>query len=481
MKLILHIMAKDARRLWLEITLAFLLNAALVWQDARPVGDGRDVWWGLIPLLPLAWLVVIARLVHGERLVGDDAWWLTRPYRRRDLLAAKCFLTLIVVHLVPLIGDSVVLSVKGFAPWLYLQPLAFKHLAWMASLTLPALALAAITRGMAQYFPGVIVLLAFAGIVDSLMAHGFTGGWSTIRASLILAPMVVAAAAAALWQFAQRRTSGSWTVLVAGVATGAAVAFLIPVSWLIGRIYAEPEVGPQLAASENSSGTGGDASGRIRGTWQLPIDLKTRRPELDWHREGVWAEVKSDAVRLRPEYTFWTPPDWGGGNLVLSMRAQDQARLGSRKVDVQAHVALREWRNVEAARLKELGSVVDVPGIGACVATRNPASPNLTQILVDCESPRPMPHPLRMAQLLPDGRLAMASLTASGSHPGISRMMMLSPIHRVHGALPPRGEPGRSDSELEPVIAVYRQERTRRGIRTMQWAGIEWERFTVGR
>lgn len=481
MKLILHIMAKDIRRLWIEIAIALVLNGILVWQDARPIGDASEVWWALIPLLPLAWLVVIARLVHGERLVGEEAWWLTRPYHRRDLLAAKLLLTLIVVHLVPLIGDSVVLLVKGFSPWLYLQPLAVKQLGWMAGLTLPALALASVTRGMAQFFPAVIALLAFTGIVDSLTGHGSFGGWTTVRASLILAPLFVATAAATLWQFAQRRTSGSWTVLGGGLAMAAAAAFLVPVSWLIGRIYTAPEVGPQLAASANSSGTGGDASARIRGAWQLPLDLNAQRPELDWHREGVWAEVSSEGTRLRPEYTFWTPPEWGGGNLVLSMRPQDQARLRSRKVDIEARVALREWRNVEAARLKELGVVVEVPGVGACVATRNLASPYLAQILVDCESPRPMPHPLRMAQLLPNGRLVFASLTPSGSYTGASRTMMLSPIHRVHGALPPRGEPNLTDRDLKPLIAVYRQERTRRGMRTVNWTGIDWERFVVGR
>ena len=44
-------------------------------------------------LLPIAAWVLIARVIHAEALPGTQQFWLTRPYSRGSLLAARpCFL-----------------------------------------------------------------------------------------------------------------------------------------------------------------------------------------------------------------------------------------------------------------------------------------------------------------------------------------------------------------------------------------------------
>lgn len=481
MNIIPHILIKDIRRVRMEITIALCLNAVLVWQDARPVGEPLDIWPFLFLLLPLAWMTVIARLIHGERLVGEDVWWLTRPYSRPHLLASKLALTLAVVHAAPFFGDCVVLGVKGFEPWLYLQPLLVRQLQWFASLTLPAFALACVTRGMAQFFPGAIAMLVLAGTLDSMAGHGIAPRLASTRAMFVVAPLFLASVAAAFWQFTSRRTGSSRALLGAGAVAAIAIFVFLPGSWALDLIYHELEVGPRLSSTNQPNATGGDAPHRERGAWLLPVALRIQRPELDWNREGLWAAVNAGGLQLDPADAFWNPPDWGGGNLVLSMRPEDQAQLVSRRVDVEAKIALREWQNVEAGRIGAADTVVRVPGVGACLASKVAFAFGVHWD-VHCESPIPLPQPLRMTQALSHGRLATASLIRVSSHPGVNQVLPLSPIHRVQGRFSTLNQlRSPSDSAQSPPILIFRQEKSRRGIRTVQWKDLEWERFSSPR
>jgi len=56
-----------------------------------------------LPLLlaPLACWVLAVTLIHEERLIGDEQYWLTRPYTWKDLVAAKALFLVVFVN-VPL-------------------------------------------------------------------------------------------------------------------------------------------------------------------------------------------------------------------------------------------------------------------------------------------------------------------------------------------------------------------------------------------
>ena len=57
---------------------------------------------GIALFLPIAWVVLISRLVHDEELVGDRQFWITRPYTWYSLLGSK-LLALIVLIGLPLV------------------------------------------------------------------------------------------------------------------------------------------------------------------------------------------------------------------------------------------------------------------------------------------------------------------------------------------------------------------------------------------
>jgi len=88
MKRILGIFRKDVRHLWPQ---ALLFWAVL----GIPAAMHHLVNWlsadrMALLLQPLAcWLLVVS-VIHGETLVGHQQYWLTRPYSRKHLMAAKC-------------------------------------------------------------------------------------------------------------------------------------------------------------------------------------------------------------------------------------------------------------------------------------------------------------------------------------------------------------------------------------------------------
>lgn len=120
MKQTLHIIAKDARRFWPEIAILIVTTAAFARiypnQWLTPGLYAVSGWGGfagpqglqllatvLAVLVPVSWLLLIARVIHGESLVGDRQFWLTRPYEWKQLLAAKCSscLSFCICHLWP--------------------------------------------------------------------------------------------------------------------------------------------------------------------------------------------------------------------------------------------------------------------------------------------------------------------------------------------------------------------------------------------
>ena len=94
MKLILHILRKDARRLWLPVLASLALLGVLAHEDRwrSDFSPGQVEGW-LNLVLPLAWAVIVALVIHEEALTGDREFWLTRPYGRLPRYSPKrrCF------------------------------------------------------------------------------------------------------------------------------------------------------------------------------------------------------------------------------------------------------------------------------------------------------------------------------------------------------------------------------------------------------
>jgi hypothetical protein len=113
MRQALHIFRKDVRRAWPQIALVLLLTAVVAREQVLRTFSSVAILVsgiGLFPLLVLAWFYLIATVVQDDRLVGDQQFWLTRPYSWKSLLVAKGLFLAVFIHLSVFLADMAILT-----------------------------------------------------------------------------------------------------------------------------------------------------------------------------------------------------------------------------------------------------------------------------------------------------------------------------------------------------------------------------------
>ena len=237
----IHIFRKDVRRLRYEITVLLLLNVAFSWLAGRAV-EPRTVISTFEGLLAVGWAYVSALLFFGEPLAGTKQFWLTRPYRLPSLLLAKAIFAVTFFFVPILLQDVAILAAQGFSPWLFARDILVHSLELTAVWTLPVMAIAAVTTGLAQcifamvlVFVEVVVVTAFAspvyGTWQSPVGDHMQWILTLFRVALILASALLVLAVTYRWRW----------ILAARIFAIAAVFFictietrqLLPVGWVM--------------------------------------------------------------------------------------------------------------------------------------------------------------------------------------------------------------------------------------------------------
>jgi hypothetical protein len=210
MKIVLHILAKDLRRHWREIALYLLACAAWAWQTAEPFALEWLHQHEFTPVLMFGlWFFIVIRIVQGELLVGDREFWMTRPYRWGQLMAAKAMALVLCLNLPLLIAQIALLDHAGFPFSLHLLPgLLFLQLMFVFFLTFPAAALAAVTESIVQWGLAIAGIAIYALIVSWLpwdkLPPALESG-ETLGTILCMAAATPALVFVLLWQYARRR------------------------------------------------------------------------------------------------------------------------------------------------------------------------------------------------------------------------------------------------------------------------------------
>jgi hypothetical protein len=236
MKQVLHIFAKDARHLWVEILFSIAITAAFAWTYPNQWLDAARIWTGgqsaryvayspysmeivatiLMGLVPVSWWLLISNLIHDERLVGDRQFWLTRPYEWKNLLAAKLLFLLGFLYLPLLIAQIYLLVVAGFSPLSLIPGLLFNLILISCVSVLPLVALATVTSNFARMTLAILgVMLAIALIVT--LSTRVNTEWIMLPGELasFIALLIGLCAAAVVSQYATRRTWVSVLLLTA--------------------------------------------------------------------------------------------------------------------------------------------------------------------------------------------------------------------------------------------------------------------------
>lgn len=258
MKQILNIFRKDLRRFWYEIAVSLALLATYSWNDVRGwAGErniaasgggiaalfGYQVLSGLVAvLLPIAWALLIVRVIQGEALVGDRQFWITRPYEWEKLLAAKVLFVALTINVPLLIADAVLLAKAGFPPAHYITGLLWMQVLIALILILPIATLATVTASVVQMILAILVvalyMICVAWLATVIPSSNFSGPVDFLEFTLLIATCL----AVILRQYARRKTATSrW--MIAGLAL--AVALIVaatPYSAIVNHEF--PRLGP---------------------------------------------------------------------------------------------------------------------------------------------------------------------------------------------------------------------------------------------
>ena len=143
----LHIFRKDVRRLWPQILAVLGFFAAFAFAFAPTLYHVyQSVFMG--PLVVCScWFLGIS-VMHLEALPGNRQFWLTRPYERSSLLAAKVLFLLTFVFL-PFLISGCILEARANVPILNnAGGLLIFELAQSAWIIIPAIAIGAVTNSV---------------------------------------------------------------------------------------------------------------------------------------------------------------------------------------------------------------------------------------------------------------------------------------------------------------------------------------------
>ena len=219
MRQALHIFRKDVRRCWPQIAIVLGLTAVVTAQLGRePLSDAfTSLSTGLYPLMVLSWFYLIPVVVHAESSIGHRQFWLTRPYSWKSLLTAKLLLIVVCINLSALVSDVVILLAQGLSPHEGAANLFWRQMFLIYVFVLPSLALATVTRNLAQ-FAGIALGLIVGVTLTWEYCRVHNRGWGTLNwviAAIACAVVIAGTAVAVLCQYARSGLLKSSCVLAA--------------------------------------------------------------------------------------------------------------------------------------------------------------------------------------------------------------------------------------------------------------------------
>ena len=240
----LHIVRKDLTHLWpetlfvLALFAGFAFAAPSAWEGSQYAVYATIASWLLKVLMPLSWLILIARAIQDESLVGDRQFWTSRPYHWAKLLAAKAIFMAICIYVPFFFMQMYLLKRAGLHPLMVIPGLLHNLLLLTVVVVLPLAALSAVT----STFPRV--LLSFLGAIVYITILLGIVGWITFNQMqfphldwLLNSICILLPAAALLIQYKTRKTLIARTLLIATPILAAAIVLAAPTNALIARSF----------------------------------------------------------------------------------------------------------------------------------------------------------------------------------------------------------------------------------------------------
>jgi hypothetical protein len=240
----LHIFRKDLTHLWPETLFVLLLFVAFAvaapsgWTGSEYLTYVAILAFLLKILMPVSWLVLIARAIQDESLVGDRQFWTSRPYHWAKLLAAKVLLIVTCIYVPFFLMQVYVLKHAGLHPMLVIPALLHNLLLLTVVIIIPLAALSAVTSTFPRVLLAFIGALLYIGIVLGVTFYTtFLQMQSPHLDWLLDAVFIILPAIALIMQYKTRKTRISRGILVATPLIAAVLIFLNPANAIIAKSY----------------------------------------------------------------------------------------------------------------------------------------------------------------------------------------------------------------------------------------------------
>ena len=322
----LHICRKDLTHLWPETLFVLILFVAFAF--AAPSGWAGSEYFTYITLLsgllkilmPISWLVLIARAIQDESLVGDRQFWTSRPYHWFDLLAAKALLIFLCIYLPFFLMQVYLLKHAGLHPMLSIPALLHNLLLLTVVLIIPLAALSAVT----STFPRV--LLAFIAALIYILVLGGTVFWMNLLKMqtphldwLLDGIFVILPAIVLLFQYRTRKTTISRIALACIPLIAVVIILLTPNDAILAHDYPVSATAPKLTGMSEQFHPPTTPPGEVlvvRGhaTVGLPVAAANIGDDINLRVIGARVTVTAPGVS-------YTSPFLNGGNAAFSARS----------------------------------------------------------------------------------------------------------------------------------------------------------------
>src|SRR3954466_3679341 len=464
MNQIANIFKKDVRHHWIEILLCQAALMAYVWLEIHAwkqgelyLGFGRFLPDGVYIALPITWWFLISRAVQSESLVGDRQFWITRPYEWKKLLAAKALMVLVFINL-PLFCAQLFLLVRAhFMPLPYLAGVLYMQLMLILIPFVTILAMAAVTRNIAQGLLGVLgIILFIAGMLalDTYMPEAAAAD-ANISDWLQGALVTIACIMAIGVQFKMRKT-GRARMFLASAPIALLVLFIAT---------------PYLVSGENDPPVLSGSSAPFRAALNQKPSAPTAPPDKDEDvtisvpivtlgpPAGYMAQVQAARLHLENQegvrwdskwqsaYNFFLPGEnrWTQ-NFKLSYKEFEKMKSLQFKATVSLKVEI--FQDHDARQIKAGRGEFEIPGVGRCQLEAK----SLNSIL--CHSPLVKPERVLI-------KVQSADSTCPPSHDDEEDSAPPTPVDITAFAWQLNGDERPAEYGLNPVesFTLYMKER----------------------
>jgi hypothetical protein len=197
-KQILHIFAKDVRRFLPEIFVSLGVLAALVLVCSHLWSLPQSTHWGkdeierhanklmliakmLGAFVLVSWWLLITRVIHAEAPTGEAHFWITRPYNRKLLVAAKLFFMVVFLYAPLVLAQMLMLAAAGLNPFASIAGMLFNLMLITGFYVLPLTAIAAVTS---TFFRTTLTLFCVLAVIVPFAVKDIFNPGSPMEASL---------------------------------------------------------------------------------------------------------------------------------------------------------------------------------------------------------------------------------------------------------------------------------------------------------